>query len=88
MVVSNCTLLIGEDKWQSLGGAVGDLRAKRKGQHLSCMHYGEVLFLLGYAAAGSRFQWFWLAADGSQVSFLIRCSLISGYFEFCSHTGS
>lgn len=71
VVVSNCTLMIGEDKWKDLGAAISDLKVKRKDQPLSRMHYGDVSFLLGYAAAGTQFQWFWLSADGCQVSFFM-----------------
>lgn len=74
--MSNCTLLLGEDKWLDLKAAMDDLKTKRKDQPLSHMHYGDVPFLLGYAAAGSKFQWLWLSADGCQASFYSPCLIV------------
>lgn len=87
--MSNCTLLLGEDKWRDLKAAIDDLKAKRKDQPLSRMHYGDVSFLLGYAAAGTKFQWLWLSADGRQASFYLPCLrlfIVTIVSKICSNT--
>jgi len=53
VIASNCTFLIGEDKKSSLGLAWQDLI--KKACPLPSLFYGEVQFILGYAAAGTNF---------------------------------
>ena len=72
--MADCTLLLGEEKADRFDEAVKDLVVKRQGQPLSRMHYGDLPFLLGYAAAGFKFQWMWLSADGRKASFHASCN--------------
>ena len=65
VVVEKCTLLLGEDKHLDLQAALKDLKSKRV--DLWKQHYGNVNFLLGYAAAGSQFQWCFLAGVAAKV---------------------
>ena len=66
MAVANmCTLLVGEDKLEDLEAAVADLKEKRV--DLERLHYRDVRFLVGYAAAGTRFQWYILPDKADQV---------------------
>ena len=65
VVVKKCTLLLGEDKHLDLQAALKDLKSKRV--DLWKQHYEHVTFLLGYAAAGSQFQWCYLAGVAAQV---------------------
>ena len=68
---SNCTPL-GEDKLQDMKAAI-QVAGKRRCKALSRMHYGEVPFLLGYAAAGDELQ----------------CSLLLGFrWHICSQAVS
>jgi hypothetical protein len=69
VAVSGCTVLYGEDKANSLPAASADLR--RKQQPLSALHYGKVKSILAYAAAGSKFQWYYVGANGE-----VRCSCV------------
>lgn len=67
MIVANrCTLLVGEDKHQNLEDAVSDLKLKRVS--ILPLHYGEVSFLLGYVAGGTRFQWVFMPGQKEQVT--------------------
>ena len=66
VIVSNCTLLVGEDKCaHDIASAVKDL--ERKVTQLQKNHYGPVHFVLAYAAAGSTIQFFSIE-DGAKVS--------------------
>jgi hypothetical protein len=66
IVVNGCTLMIGEDKREgSMIDAIGDIKKKVMG--LNIHHYGSVQFLLAYAAAGLRVQFFMVSANGTQV---------------------
>jgi hypothetical protein len=69
VAVSGCTVLYGEDKANSLPAASADLR--RKQQPLSALHYGKVKSILAYAAAGSKFQWYYAGANGE-----VRCACV------------
>jgi hypothetical protein len=64
-MANSCTFLMGEDKKRKLQEGIGDLR--RKKIKVSRMHYGDVHFIVGYAAAEGRFRWFWLGADQADV---------------------
>lgn len=77
VALNKCTLLLGEDKFCVLEDAIKDLKRKRR--PLDPAHYGEVRFLLAYAAAGSEFQWLWMSAAGKQVSSLclLWCTVLS-----------
>ena len=66
VAVNKCTLLIGEDRFDELQLAKDNLKNKR--QDLTPAHYGQLRFLLAYAAAGTQFQWFWMSSDGIKVS--------------------
>ena len=68
VVMNQCTLLLGKDKVGDIKIAMKDL--ERKGQPLHALHYGDVRFLLAYAAAGTDFQWLWMSSDGRLVSTL------------------
>ena len=69
---------------------------KRKRRPLDPAHYGEVRFLLAYAAAGSEFQWLWMSAVGKQVSSLcfLWCTVLSASrlgninYAFCKTVGN
>ena len=66
IVVNGCTFMIGEDKQAGkMTDAIGDIKKKVMG--LNIHHYGPVQFLLAYAAAGLRVQFFTVSANGSQV---------------------
>ena len=69
VVVSSCTVLLGEDKHTDFAAALRDLQNKRI--DLLPRHYKDVTFLLGYAAARTRFRWYFLPQQASQVGFLI-----------------
>ena len=43
---------------------------ERKHAPLHALHYGDVRFLLAYAAAGHEYQWLWVSSDGKMVSTL------------------
>ena len=77
VALNKYTLLLGEDKFCVLEDAIKDL--KRKWRPLDPAHYGELRFLLAYAAAGSEFQWLWMSAAGKQVSSLcfLWCTVLS-----------
>jgi hypothetical protein len=65
ITVDYCTLLVGEDTSPGkLNMALDDLQAKVT--NLSKPHYGEVRYLLAYAASGSQVQ-VCIIADGAQV---------------------
>ena len=66
VVMNEFTLMIGKDKVADLKLAIKDLQDKRL--ELNALHYGPVRFTLAYAAAGTRFQLFWISADGKMVS--------------------
>ena len=68
VVMNQCTLLLGEDKVGDIKLAMKDLERKRRPLH--ALHYGDVRFLLAYAAAGTEFQWLWMSSDGRLVSIL------------------
>lgn len=70
--MNKCTFLLGEDKASVLVDAINDLKSKRV--NLKAAHYGQVQFLLAYAAAGKEFQWFWMSSDGAKVSVVSLCS--------------
>jgi hypothetical protein len=66
IVVNGCTFMIGEDKEEGkMADAIGDIKKKVMG--LDIHHYGSVQFLLAYAAAGLRVQFFTVSANGTQV---------------------
>ncbi|KAK9828229.1 hypothetical protein WJX74_004567 [Apatococcus lobatus] len=65
VIVSSCTLLLGEDKHANLAAAFQDLLSKRV--DLSSRHYKDVTFLLAYAAAQTSFQWFFLPQLADQA---------------------
>ncbi|KAK9836706.1 hypothetical protein WJX74_006469 [Apatococcus lobatus] len=65
VIVSSCTLLLGEDKHANLAAAFQDLQSKRV--DLSSRHYKDVTFLLAYAAAETSFQWFFLPQLAEQA---------------------
>ena len=73
VIVSKCTLLLGEDKHSDLEAAFKDLREKRA--DLCSLHYQNVTFLMGYAAAGASFQWCFLPGVAQQVSLSAGISL-------------
>lgn len=62
VAMDKCTLLIGEDNWDQLQLAVHAPMQKR--QELDAAFYGQLRFLLAYAAAGKEFQWFWMCSNG------------------------
>ena len=66
VVMNQCTLLLGEDKVADIKLAMKDLERKRRPLH--ALHYGDVRFLLAYAAAGTEYQWLWISSDGRMVS--------------------
>ena len=68
VIVSSCTLLLGEDKHATLAAAFQDLQSKRI--DLSARLYKDVTFLLGYVAAETNFQWLFLPQLAEQVRFL------------------
>ena len=68
VALNKCTLLLGGDRFCVLGDAIKDLKRKRRS--LEPAHYGEVRFLLAYAAGGKEFQWLWMPAAGKEVSSL------------------
>ena len=70
IVVDNCTLLLGEDKCQDIQQAFADLDSKRVS--LCRLHYQGLPFLLGYAAAGTRWQWCILPANANEASALLH----------------
>lgn len=59
---SGCTFLVDEDKVDNLNAAEGDLCSKMK--PLNPMFYGELPFILGYIAAGAKFQWMYIGKNG------------------------
>lgn len=68
VVVNSYTLLLGEEKHCSLSDAIRDLEKKRVG--IRPRHYKDVNFMLGYAAAKTLFQWFFIPKSASQVCLL------------------
>ena len=68
VVMNQCTLLLGKDKVADIKLVMKDLERKREPLH--ALHYGDVRFLLAYAAAGTEFQWIWMSSDGKMVSTL------------------
>ena len=83
VIVSKCTLLLGEDKHSDLEAAFKDLREKRA--DLCSLHYQNVTFLMGYAAAGASFQWCFLPGVAQQVSHPAGVSLdITGACSPCN----
>ena len=79
VIVSSCTLLLGEDKHANLAAAFQDLQSKRV--DLSSRHYKDVTFLLAYAAAETSFQWFFLPQLADQLCFSSRHG-----FGYVSHS--
>eukprot|EP00245_Coleochaete_scutata_P005940 TRINITY_DN1996_c0_g1_i5.p1 TRINITY_DN1996_c0_g1~~TRINITY_DN1996_c0_g1_i5.p1 ORF type:complete len:584 (-),score=89.29 TRINITY_DN1996_c0_g1_i5:252-2003(-) len=66
ILADDCTLLVGEDKkGGNLKGAYDDLRDKLCG--LNRLHYGNVPYILAYAASGSRIQLFNLSTHGGKL---------------------
>ncbi|GAQ78157.1 Protein kinase-like domain containing protein [Klebsormidium nitens] len=65
-IAKACTLLIGEDKKRRMLEGVEDLR--RKKLKLSMMHYGDLKFIVGYAAAEGIFKWFWMGAGQQDIA--------------------
>jgi hypothetical protein len=66
ITVDNWTLLTGEHRSpEKLNVAFNDLKAKVT--NLSKSYYGEVPYLLAYAASGSQVQ-FYTIGDGAQAS--------------------
>ena len=59
VIAFDCTFLVGEDKALKLSDAEVDLRDKLR--PLSPVFYGPVMFMLGYMAAGTTFQWVYLS---------------------------
>ena len=70
IVVDKCTMLLGEDKCQDIQQAFADLNSKRVS--LCRLHYQGLPFLLGYAAAGPRWQWCILPANADEASHLMH----------------
>lgn len=68
VVVNAYTLLLGEEKHCSLPDAIRCLDKKRV--DLRPRHYKDVNFMLGYAAAKTLFQWFFIPKSASQVCLL------------------
>lgn len=66
VIVNKATLLLGEDRHEDLEAAFRELRSKRT--TLLRTHYRDVRFLMGYAAAGTYFQWCFLHATHDKVS--------------------
>lgn len=66
IAVNMLTLLLAEDKHASLQAAFGDLQKKHI--DLCKLHYQGLPFLMGYAAAGVKFQWCILPANVHEVS--------------------
>lgn len=83
VVVHKCTLLLGEDMHEDLESAFRDLRGKRA--TLLRVHYGAVQFLMGYAAAGTSFQWCFLHAAADKVCSLDGCHHIGAKVVLCPH---
>ena len=76
VAMDKCTLLIGEDNWDQLQLAVHAPMQKR--QELDAAFYGQLRFLLAYAAAGKEFQWFWMCSNG-KVSTVSMLTAIFGH---------
>ncbi len=70
IVVDKCTMLLGEDKCQDIQAAFADLDSKRIS--LCRLHYQGMPFLLGYAAAGPRWQWCILPSNAKKASPLMH----------------
>lgn len=66
IVVDKCSMLLGEDKCQDIQQAFADLNSKRVS--LCRLHYQGLPFLLGYSAAGPRWQWCILPANSDEAS--------------------
>lgn len=88
VIVKKCTLLLGEDKHEDLQAAFDDLERKRA--TLMRVHYRDVRFLIGYAAAGTSFQWCFMHAEAHKVHSLSGNHHIAAAAAFCRllHTES
>ncbi|XP_024375983.1 crinkler effector protein 8 [Physcomitrium patens] len=64
-VMSQCTFLVGEDKLSDLSEAENGISLKM--QPLNPRFYGDLRFILGYIAAGTKFQWVFIGKDRSLV---------------------
>uniref|UniRef100_A0A7I4C1P7 Protein kinase domain-containing protein n=1 Tax=Physcomitrium patens TaxID=3218 RepID=A0A7I4C1P7_PHYPA len=60
-----CTFLVGEDELSDLLEAENDISLKM--QPLNPRFYGDLRFILGYIAAGTKFQWVFIGKDMSLV---------------------
>ena len=61
VIAADCLFLVGEDNISRLSDAEEDLRVKVR--PLSSVFYGPVMFILGYMATGTTFQWVYLGKD-------------------------
>lgn len=75
VILKKCTCLLGEDRHEDLQAALHELKGKRA--TLTHRHYGDVRFLLGYAAGGPHFQWCFLHGDADKVYLSVGC--------YCTH---
>ena len=74
IAMNDCTLLIGEHDWDSLHLAMQRLRDKR--HEMDVAYYGQLRFLLAYAAAGKKFQWAWMPSNGKVSTAAFRNDIL------------
>ena len=87
IIASDCTFLVGEDKALKLPDAEVDLRVKLR--PLSPVFYGPVMFMLGYMAAGTAFQWVYLSNNKElkRIPPILDLSLFEGRSLFLLSVG-
>ena len=89
VVASGCTFLIGEDKVDELHAVEADLRSKIK--PLNPMFYGELGFILGYIAIGTKFQWVYIGKNGSndlhRINRVLDLSNLASRYKFLLSLG-